>query len=266
MDAQSRRGLSGLTFYLLVLIAAVLTVGAIDLVFCAGLGINPFRERTTGFLIAGFIALMGLAVLAFLLNVATNLSLIADRSVVERSTKPFPIRRVFAGVGVGSIVTLVIIGVGTWSSQQRFLSVVQEQTQEMLAQNQDIVDRIGSRLAAGQRSDFEQIAKAITFLKAQRRDLPNLTVIYGGKFSGKDALFQANDYVPSDRFEPRYYECRQNRDCEYLKAFLGGKDQPVLKHIDRSSDDFYLYYPVVTEGARFVLLLERHQRYGKLGS
>ncbi len=72
-----------LTLFLLTVVAALFILGILVLVMCAGLRINPFREKTTSFLLAVFSGLIGLAVILVLLNVATNISLIADAKIAQ---------------------------------------------------------------------------------------------------------------------------------------------------------------------------------------
>jgi hypothetical protein len=50
-----------LTLNSLMIVAAMFALGVVVLVLCTGLRINPFREKTTSFLLAVFGGLIGLA-------------------------------------------------------------------------------------------------------------------------------------------------------------------------------------------------------------
>jgi hypothetical protein len=81
MEQGAKAQIAKLTLTLLTVVVFALFLGV--LVLCAGLQINPFRETTTTFLIASFIGLIGVAAVLVLLNVATNISLIADAKISE---------------------------------------------------------------------------------------------------------------------------------------------------------------------------------------
>lgn len=90
---------------LLVLVAVLFLLGLVVLAVCAGLQINPFRETTASFLLAVFTGLIGAASILVLLNVSTNIGLIADARIAELQVEPQPgilkkWIRMFAGVSV----------------------------------------------------------------------------------------------------------------------------------------------------------------------
>ena len=76
------------TLSLLTVVVSLFLLGILVLVLCMGLQINPFRETTTSFLVAAFVGLIGVAGVLVLLNVATNISLIADAKVAELRIDP----------------------------------------------------------------------------------------------------------------------------------------------------------------------------------
>jgi hypothetical protein len=268
MDTKTKQSFSTFTFYLLLGVGAVFLVGVIDLVLCTGLKINPFTERATTLLFAAFIGLIGIAIVTFLLNVAANLSLLAESKNGPAPARPFPMKMFAILFGLVAFSSVALIAGGTWASERRFLAVVEKQTEEILSQNKDLVARLGVLIQGQSRKEFEEVSSILHFLGSQRRNLPNLTLIYDGTFENKPALYQANAYLPKDvgPYVPRYYECYQERDCQYLKDFFSGKQPPKLSSFSRSSGTFYIYYPVETGKRRFILLLERNNSYGKLGS
>src|SRR2546429_2387520 len=88
MELETKAQIARATLSLLVVVASLFFLGVLVLVLCAGLEINPFRETTTSFLIAAFAGLAGVAAVLVLLNVATNVSLIADAKIAELRIEP----------------------------------------------------------------------------------------------------------------------------------------------------------------------------------
>lgn len=77
MELDTKAQIAKATLNLLTAVVGLFLLGVLVLVLCAGLQINPFKETTTSFLIAVFVGLIGVATVLVLLNVATNISLIA---------------------------------------------------------------------------------------------------------------------------------------------------------------------------------------------
>ncbi len=71
------------TLSLLTLVSSLFLLGVLVLVLCVGLNINPFKETTSAFLVSAFAGLIGVVVVLVLLNVAVNVSLIADAKIAE---------------------------------------------------------------------------------------------------------------------------------------------------------------------------------------
>ncbi len=92
MELDTKAQIARATLSILILVVSLFFLGVLVLVLCAGLEINPFRETTTSFLIAAFIGLIGVAAVLFLLNVATNISLIADARIAELQIQPRPLQ------------------------------------------------------------------------------------------------------------------------------------------------------------------------------
>jgi hypothetical protein len=88
MELETKAQISQVTLWLLVVVASLFFLGVLVLVLCAGLEINPFRETTTSFLVAVFAGLAGVVAVLVLLNVATNMSLIAEAKIAELKIEP----------------------------------------------------------------------------------------------------------------------------------------------------------------------------------
>lgn len=273
MNLETRSQIARATLSVLTVVVAVFLLGLLVLVLCSGLQINPFKETTTSFLIASFAGLIGVATVLVLLNVAVNISLIAEARIAE--LKLGPSRPVMGKWGLAFVVVaLAIVGLifgGTYLSKERYSAVVRGQADEVLKQNKDLLDQVGQLLASGKPADYKKIFEIRSFLENQRSGLPQLNLIYSGKFGDKLAFYSiSGDYFPGDLnkglYTPAYFRCTRNLDCDYLKQFFTGQNVLVMQKYTMREDQFYTYIPITGKDARFVLLFEKTNAYGKIGS
>lgn len=272
MRPETKVQIAGATLSLLTLVASLFLLGVLVIVLCAGLQINPFRETTTEFLMAAFVGLTGVAAVLVLLNVATNMSLIADAKIAELKIEPRSevLRKWLAAFVVAAVLLAGLVFGGTYLSKERYLGVVRRQADEVLNANKSLLDEVSQRLASGKPEDYKRIGEINTFLENQRSGLPQLSVIYSGKFEEKTTFYKVNEYfsyLPDNRtYTPTYFPCTQNLDCDYLTRFFSGNKVEVFQKYALRNDQFYIYIPIVENESRFVLLFESRNRYGKLGS
>ncbi len=267
MELETKALIARATLSLLVVVASLFLLGVLVLVLCAGLEVNPFRETTTSFLVAAFAGLAGVAAVLVLLNVATNISLIADAKIAELpiESRRGVLRKWLVAFGLAAATLVTLVFVGTYLSKERFLGA-----DEVLRTNKNLLGEISRLLASGKGEDYKRIAEIRTFLQNQRSGLPQLTVIYSGRFADKLAFYRVNEYFPENQetraYAPTYFTCTQNLDCEYLTRFFSGERVDILQKYTLRDDQFYIYMPFIGNEARFVLLFDRRNSYGKFGS
>jgi hypothetical protein len=271
MKRDSKAQLSKVTLFTLLSVASFFVVATIVLVVCAGLQINPFRERTTSFLIASFMGAIGLAVVSLFLNVAANLGRIADSRIPdEMSQAGNPLKNWFIGIATAAGLALALVFVGTYFSEQKFLRVMRSQADDVIGKNPELIEKIANHLEKNSSQEYWEVAKILKFLASQRRDLPHITLIYVSQFEGKPARYGIESYIWQEKeskdYQPPYYQCAQDLDCEYLESFFNGKSNRVLEKLQRKDDSFDIFFPFEKHGIRFVLRFDRTQRYGKIGS
>jgi hypothetical protein len=170
-----------------------------------------------------------------------------------------------------AIAAIVLIFGGTYLSKERYLAVVHRQADEVLQTNNNLVDEISRLLASGKPEDFKRIIEIRNYLQSQRSGLPSLTIIYSGRFADKLALYRVGDYVSETKetgitYSPSYYTCTQNVDCDYLSRFFASGQAQILQKYTMRDDQFYIYIPYTGKERKFVMLFERRNQYGKLGS
>ncbi len=272
MELKTKAQIARATLSLLVVVASLFFLGVLVLVLCAGLEINPFRETTTSFLVAAFAGLASVVAVLVLLNVATNISLIADAKIAELRIEPRQgvLGKWLIAFGLAAAALVTLVFGGTYLSKERFLGVVHTQANEVLRANKNLLAEISRLLASGKSEDYRRIAEIRTFLQNQRSGLPQLTVIYSGKFADKLAFYRINEYYPENQetraYAPTYFTCTQNLDCEYLTRFFSGEKVDILQKYTLRDDQFYIYIPFIGNETRFVLLFDRRNSYGKFGS
>lgn len=232
---------------LLIGVAAVFFLGVIVIVLCVGFQINPFKETTSSLLVAGFVGLIGVAAVLVLVNVATNLSLIADAKISELKIEPRQglLKKsalVFFIVAAGLVA---VVFAGTYISKERYLGIVRAQADDVLKENGNLLAEIGGRLSSGKSEDFQRVGQIRTFLESQRSGLPSLTVIFAGKFEGRLAFYKIDSALPYDEqekeFAPPYFACTQNLDCEYLTRFFSGVRVDALQEYTVRDEQFYIH-------------------------
>jgi hypothetical protein len=272
MQLETKVQIARATLSLLTFVASLFLLGVLVIVLCVGLQINPFRETTTSFLSAAFAGLIGVAALLVLLNVATNVSLIADAKIAKLEIEPRRgrLRRWALAFVVVAVAVVGVVFTGTYLSKERYLAVVHTQADGILKQNGTLLDEISQALASGKPDDYKRVSEIRNFLENQRADLPQLTVIYSGRFEGKLAFYGINGYIPYDEekkvYIPTYFRCTRNLDCDYLTNFFSGQRAEVLQKSTFRDDQFFIYIPVEGKESRFVLLFDRRNSYGKIGS
>jgi len=272
MQIGTKAQIARATLTSLFAVASLVFLGVLVSVLCVGLHINPFKETTTSFLVAAFTGLIGVSAVLVLLNVAANLGLIADAKIMElkAESRPHLLRRWIISILAAAIVLVGLIFAGTYVSKEKYLAIVRGQADEVLRENKDLLEETARLLASGQISDYKRIFDVRTYLQNQRSGLPQLTLIYSGRFGGKLAFYRVDEYFPGDvdkqTYDPHYFQCTANLDCDYLKRFFSGENTEILEKYTVRDDEFYIYIPYTGKETRFMLLFNRRNEYGKLGS
>jgi hypothetical protein len=272
MQLATKTQIARLTLSLLTLVSFIFLLGVLVIVLCTGLQINPFRETTSSLLVSAFAGLIGVAAVLVLLNVATNVSLIADAKIAELNieARPGTLRKWSIVFFTTAFLLVFLIFAGTYLSKERFLRVVHTQADEVLSANQPLLNEISQLLASGKPDDYERISGIRSYLQNQRQDLPELTIIYSGNFTGKPALYQTPTYCVHDdkgnaKYDPVYFRCTKNLDCDYLAKFFSGEKVEAFQKYTLRDNQFYIYIPFTGKESRFVLLFERTNSNGKIG-
>lgn len=272
MRTGTKYQIAKLTLTVLSGVAFLFFLGVVVFVLCVGLQINPFRETTTYFLLASFAGVVGVAAVLVLVNVAANISLIADAQIEGLKIKinRYSPRKWIVGFLLSAAILTGIVFLGTYFSREKYLAVVHDQAEEVLNANKDLLVEIDKRLASGKYEDFKRISEICKYLENLRSGLPNFTLIYPGKFGEKLVFYEADSYFPENLktqiYNHSYYRCTKNLDCDYLYRFFSDERVGRIEKYTVRDDQFYIYTPYIGEKSRFVLLFNSSNHYGKLGS
>ena len=272
MNLETKAQISRSTLTLLMAVISLFLLGGLVCVLCAGFNINPFKETTTSFLIAAFVGVIGIVMVLVLLNVATGISLIAEARIAELKIEPRAglLQKWAIAFFATAIILVGIIFGGTYVSKDRYLAVVQANADEVLKENESLLAEMSRLLASGKPADFKRIYEIRDFLVNRRSGLPQLTMVYSGKFTDKLALYEVGSYFSGDveknTYTPRYFSCTRNLDCDYLNRFFTGEKVEVLRKYTIRDSQFLIYIPYTGKEARFILMFDSRNSYGKIGS
>lgn len=270
MNTQTKLQLSRASLKVLALIFAMFVVFVSLMIFSLTFDMNPFNERTTTLFGMLFGGMIGLAVATLFLNIAANLSAIADAKMSqEKQLAGSSTLKIWGGVVAGCIVLgAVLIMVMARGSDQRTLKFVKTQAEEVLNDQKTLVAKIAGLLEIQDNKKLKQISPLISFLENQRQGLPTLTLIYADTYEGQTVYHRLGSYVDDDKkeFSPSLYKCEKSLDCAYISRFFKGEKTEVLESFDRKSRESVIYFPQEIDNKKFILLFSDRQRYGKYGS
>ena len=78
-----------------------------------------------------------------------------------------------------SVAASTLVVAGAKLSERRFLAAVFKQAQELTAAaNEDLLLKTGAALKSGRGVDLNSVAETLLFLQGQRRDIPEVAIIY----------------------------------------------------------------------------------------
>ncbi len=271
-----KQNVSKLSFLFICLVVTMLFVGTCVLITTVSFGINPFKSETTAFLSLSFFSMIGMSVVALMLNVAANLSLIAegrtgDTSVKAKSfTDSKKILKLWTiGTGATTAGLIILILVLNLASESRKFKMMEDLSNEVLSGNKGLVEKLAGDLKAGTIERLSEIPKKLEFLKKQRQDLPELVLIFSEDFEGQRAYRVINswNFSPLTKENSKYpfYSCTKDVDCEKLKSFFeaGGMQKFSVKQ--NGLDEYSVYFPYEINGTRFILMFNKGIRFGSVG-
>lgn len=262
----SHVSLNVITAVLAILIAAT-GIFIVSLTF----DLNPFNERTSQFLLLAFFSLIGMASAGLMLNIAANLSIMADQRMKEvtETSSSTRLKYWFLGVGAAFLMGIGIILLAHEDSDAKVFELVKVQSEKVLAEQQSLVNEMANLVKSNDPGQLRKIPEILKFIESRRADLPSLILIYPGTFNNQRALYQLESHsldANQGSFKASYYTCRENIDCDYLNEFFNGQKVEKRNHKSKTKNDFSVYYPFEIDGQKFILLFSRWQNYGKYGS
>ena len=268
MKIENKIKLANLTTWTMLITIAVIALWFIGFAVATTFNLNVFTNRTSEFILL-FIAFAGfLVACSAVLNVSLNISLIADSKIQElrgKGTTLLNQKFYLGGLGlIGAMIAFLFLG--------DFLTRVHEKN-ELIKESNDIIARYDKSItdianALNDTARLKEVPAILDFLSSQKYEFPDVRLITSNQFNGQ-LTFLAID--PNDEekklakpfFGNSFYKC-QKFDCEYLENYFTGKTREQFFWTE--DNDYRLYYPFERSKQKFILLFNKYQRGGRLGS
>lgn len=270
-----KRSVSKISFLFICFVVTLLFIGTCVLITTLAFGVNPFKSGTSGLLSFSFFSLLGMSVVALMVNVAANLSLIAEEKnkevqrVASKSIDGKKVLRIWGAVTVGlsAIIIATIVVLDSGSEKMKF-KFVEEMSSEVLTQSAKLIDKIAADLKSNDLARLAEIPKKLDFIRRQKQDLPELLMIYSEDFEGQVAYRVINSWNLSPLLQEQkypFYSCTQDIDCEQIKTFFETGNLKSFSVKQKGLDEYSVYYPFELNGARFILMFNKGMRFGSVG-
>ncbi|OFW88638.1 MAG: hypothetical protein A3B66_00090 [Alphaproteobacteria bacterium RIFCSPHIGHO2_02_FULL_46_13] len=272
----SRWTLTGIMFIACCTIASVIVM-----VMTGVLQFVPFNEKTTVALLAAFMGGIGLCALLLVLNIASNVSLIATVNLqtngesLIRNQQHSSFRKWIIFTVLISILGISVTIAGTIYSKQKFKNIFLAQSQTIINENTDLFKKIAQQIPNTEDenhkikySAWKNISSALKIIESQKPNIPSANIIWSKKVLGKTVYDYAGSYSANwgSNDSDALYKCNSVTTCAWITDFFEGKEVTPLFESAFMKDTYEYYYPIEIGDQKIILLLERHQTYGKVGS
>ena len=252
----------------------IATVGLIVLWFIGFIvsntfDLNVFTSRTTEF----FVSIIGFAFVlvacAAILSISLNIGLIADSKVQDRGperTKTVFSRNFLMASGLLVVALIGFLFIGDYLTRQ-------SEKNNLIAEAEDLIDRYEQpidelTLFIQDTATIGKVPEILKFLSHQKTEFPTVSLITSDQYQNETVFLQVHSRTSEKTlkkpyFDYSFYKCSK-RDCDYLKeVFENGN---LDSYLWTEKNDYKFYYPVEKNGNRIILLFEKYERYGKIGS
>lgn len=273
------------TLYILSGLAALVAMGVVGIVACATFHVNPFNEHTTDFLIAAIVGLVGLGLVALALNVAANISIIADSKVanIQLENGGYSLKNVIATCAV----VVAVIFAGVWGAAYISDAVLKQR-----------LVKFAGALPVDYVSELQMLEKnlakteKIENIKSCRNMIYTIPVILTGDFVIDDLMYSYKKDSTSmagilevgildnkqmsesddDPYTHSPFRCKDKPYCEVIRSFLTDSTSAIPDPIVSNGRCGWVenvpvvYTPLIVEGRRLVAKVCIRSSYGKIGS
>jgi hypothetical protein len=229
--------------------------------------LNVFAERTSNFIYSFIAFSVVLVICSAILNISLNISLIADSRIqdIRDPGQSFVTRKFFASAAAFVITLLAFLFLGDFLSRQVEKKKLISEANDIVTRYEQSIDKIPAALNDTTRA--HEIPEVLKFLSNQKEKFPSVSLIVSAQFDGQLTFLEINQWdnevVKKPFFGNSFYKC-EIQDCDYLEKIFTG--QTTDTHFWTENNDYKLYFPFDKKNKKFILLFNKYQRHGKVGS
>jgi hypothetical protein len=204
------------------------------------------------------------------LNISLNIGIIADSKVNnvkgEMNNKSSFYRKFIAVVVLILIVISGFLFLGDLLTRQNEKNKLIAECKEIISRYDNSITDISKALT--DKSLIGEIPDILKFLSEQKQEFPGIILITNDFYMEQLTFMKITPYMnesdlKKELFGFSFYSCDDN-DCNYLKeVFETDKSEYYFLS---ENNDYKLYYPITKGKRKNILLFNKFDRYGKIGS
>lgn len=263
-----KRTLSWVTHKLSLIFTFILIYWTVIFISITVFDFKIFRENITETFYLSVFGILAILCGSALLNVMTNISIIADNAD-KRPRTPIATKKLY-GRALLVVASFFLVFAGLYAGD-RLNS--EKKKHYLISSAQHLYTDHMEKFAMMDRFRFSpsfasDLGKALRIISQQDKNFQNVSVIVQGSIEG-DAVFldfgpvysryEAKDFDKADFILPTNLEER-----DYLNQVFSG--QTSERRYSSSDGEYELYFPITDRKTKFIIYLSEHQRYGKYGS
>lgn len=273
MKARTKKRISNLMIWVMIATIGIIVLWFTGFIISLTFQLHVFNERTTVFFGTLLGAAFAIVACSAFLNISLDISIISDSKLTEEDLSAVKASKlswklVPAVIGFLSVFSALLF-LGDWLSSQNERNKLVTSGKELLNRYAISIDKLGSALSdKGQKTDIPDILK---FLEGQKTEFPNVILITR-TFKDNQAvyLFISSYFETSNLkkllFNNSYYHADPKELAFLDQAFRSKPESLPEAYYWSKEDDYKLYIPIQNHDIRFILVLNRYNRYGKFGS
>lgn len=270
MKTTTKLRLANLSTWIMVITISILVV------FYIGYLINSAFALETGFTRSShgndFFTSLGLFAFvimfcAALLNITLNISVIADSKMNEPepvSGKKFITKKVLLYFICFVTVLTSLLFLLDYSDKNRLKGIMVTAATDLVNNSQNSLIKIASSLS--DTSKIKEIPKILMFFESQNNEVGDISLITSDQYNGDLAVLEIlalneSTYI-ADLSKPfinkAFYKCSiEERNALYRLFKNKSEKNPFWSG---SGNDFKYYYPIESNGKKFILLFSRYKK------
>jgi hypothetical protein len=268
MKAATKVKLANLTIWTMIITVCLIFLFFIGFVTIITFDLNVFAKRTSDFIFSfiGFAAV--LVICSAILNISLNIGLIADSRAqyITDSGKSFFSKK-FSIVVIGLVISLVtLLFLGDFLTRQHEKDKLVNEANDIVTRYSTSINKIPAGLS--DTSKVKEIPELLRFLSNQKEKFPSVRLIVRDKFEGQPIYLEITSWENSESlkkpfYNNSFYKC-EIQDCDYLEKVFTGNTTDT--HFWTGENDYKLYVPFDRGKKKFILLFNKYERHGKVGS